>query len=141
MSGADSLDVDRAAIVRVTAELLGAVNASDVDRCLAVWSVDGVMMPPHHPSVHGHKALAEYFHRLFSRSRFRFQFTSPDIQITGDTALEIVTYTAVISPIGGASSIEDAGKGLHVYRRQSNGTWKLALDIWNSDAPGPAANE
>jgi ketosteroid isomerase-like protein len=31
----------------------------------------------------------------------------------------------------------DAGKGLHVYRRQPNGSWKLALDIWNSDRPAP----
>ena len=32
-------------------------------------------------------------------------------------------------------AVEDAGKGLHVYRRQSDGSWKLMLDIWNRDRP------
>jgi hypothetical protein len=29
--------------------------------------------------------------------------------------------------------MEDVGKGLHVYGRQSDGSWKLTHDIWNSD--------
>jgi ketosteroid isomerase-like protein len=99
MTGADSLDADRAAIARAIAD----------------------------------DALAEYFRRLFLQSRFTFQFTSSDIQIKDDIALERVTYDAVISPLGGAPSIQDTSKGLHVYRRQRHGSWKLTLDIWNSD--------
>jgi len=72
---------------------------------------------------------------VFSRRRFRFTFTSSDIQLAGDTALERVTYTAVMWSESGASPLEDVGKGLHVYRRQSEGSWKLTQDIWNSDQP------
>ncbi len=46
MNNSDAADVDRAAIMETTAELLAAVNASDADRCLAVWTPDGVLMPP-----------------------------------------------------------------------------------------------
>ena len=132
MNGPDA-DVDRAAIMRTTAELLAAVNASDADRCLAVWSADGLLMPPHHPAVHGHEAILNYFRDLFSRSRFQFAFTSSSIQLAGDCAFEFVTYTAVIWPGSDVSPIEDAGKGLHVYRRQPSGAWKMSHDIWNSD--------
>jgi uncharacterized protein (TIGR02246 family) len=126
--------VDRKAIARATEELLAAVNASDVDRCLAVWSSDGVLMPPQHPAVRGRDAIGEYFHRLFARSKFSFAFTSSDIQIAGDTALERVTYTVTVwSQTGGGAVTEDEGKGLHVYRRQPDGSWKLTQDIWNSD--------
>ena len=133
MNNSDPADVDRAAIMKTTAELLAAVNASDADRCLAVWTPDGVLMPPHHPSVQGHEALAAYFRNLFSRGKFRFTFTSSHIYLAGDTALERVTYTAMIWPGVDASPIEDVGKGLHVYGRQSDGSWKLTQDIWNSD--------
>lgn len=129
----DAADIDRAAIARTTAELLAAVNASDADRCLNVWAADGVLMPPHHPSVQGHQAIAEHFRNVFSRSRFRFRFTSSRIHLDGDTALEHVTYTATIWPGDDAPPIEDVGKGLHVYQRQPDGTWKLTNDIWNSD--------
>ena len=123
----------RAVIARTTAELLAAVNASDADRCSAVWADDGVLMPPHHPSVHGREAILEYFRRAFSRRKFRFAFTSSSVQLIGDVAFERVTYTATIWQGEGAHPIEDAGKGLHVYGRQPDGSWKLTHDIWNSD--------
>jgi len=135
MNNKDAAETDRAGIRKTTAELLAAVNASSVDRCLAVWATDGVLMPPHHPSVQGHEAIGDYFRSVFSRRRFRFTFTSSDIQLAGDTALERVTYTAVMWSESGASPLEDVGKGVHVYRRQSDGTWKLTQDIWNSDQP------
>jgi len=133
MNGPNAADLDRAAIARSTAELLAAVNASDAERCSAVWAADGVLMPPHHPSVHGHQAIVQYFRTLFSRSRFRFTFTSSHIHLAGDTAFEHVTYTAIVWPEHDATPLEDAGKGLHVYARQANGSWKLTHDIWNSD--------
>jgi ketosteroid isomerase-like protein len=138
MSTSDAADVDRAAIQRTTAELLGAVNASDADRCSAVWAANGVLMPPHHPAVSGHQAIGRYFRNLFSRSRFRFTFTSSQIQLVGDTALERVMYTALIWPADDAPPVEDVGKGVHVYERQPNGSWKLTLDIWNSDQSVPS---
>ena len=92
-------------------------------------------MPPQQPSVQGHPAIVQYFRNLFLRARFRFAFTSSHIHIDGDTALERVTYTATIGPGDDAPPIEDVGKGIHVYRRQPNGSWKLTYDIWNSDQP------
>ena len=135
MTTPNAADIDRAQVTRATAELLSAVNASDADRCAAVWAADGVLMPPHHPSVHGRQAIVQHFRNLFSRSKFRFTFTSSDIHLAGDTALERVTYTAAIWPGDDDGSIEDAGKGLHVYLREPDGSWKLVYDIWNSDRP------
>ena len=128
-------DSDHMAITRTTAELLAAVNASAADRCSAIWAADGMMMPPHHPSVQGRQAIGDYFRNLFLRSRFNFTFTSSHIDVAGDIALEHVTYTALIWRGDDARPIEDVGKGLHVYGRQPDGTWKLTHDIWNSDLP------
>jgi len=135
MNPRDAADVDRAAIASATAELLTAVNASDPVRCGAVWAADGVLMPQHHPPVQGRQAIIEYFRRLFSRSKVGFRFTTSHIHLLGDTALEDVTYTAVIWPRGDVSPAKDAGKGLHVYRREPDRSWKLTHGIWNSDQP------
>jgi hypothetical protein len=67
----DRPDADRAAVARATTALLNAVNASDLTGVLAAWSGDGVLMPPHHPSVHGLAALEHYFRDLFSHSEGR----------------------------------------------------------------------
>lgn len=134
MQAPRSIDADLAAIRRTTSELLAAVNASDVTRVLDVWT-DGVLMPPAHPSVHGRAALLEYFRNLFLRSRFVFEFTSSEIELAADTAFERVGYKVAMWPTNGQHPVEDLGKGLHVYGRQPDGTWKLCVDIWNSDRP------
>jgi ketosteroid isomerase-like protein len=92
-------------------------------------------MPPHHPSVHGLAALEHYFRDLFSHSRFAFAFSSSRIEMAGDVALERIEYTASAWPLEGGPVVQDRGKGVHVYRRQPDGSWKLAQDIWNSDNP------
>src|SRR5262245_32857743 len=125
MKKSDVAEVDRAAITKTTAELLAAVNAADADRCSAVWAADGMLMPPHHPSVLGRDAIIEYFRALFSKSRFRFTFTSSQVELAADTAFERVTYTATVWQGEDAAPTEDVGKGLHVFRRQPDGSWKL----------------
>ena len=128
-------DAERAVIANTTANLLEAVNASDVDGVMSLWADDGVLMPPNHPSVHGREAIEMYFRNLFRRSTFRFRFTSSDIQIADAVAFERVTYTAEAWLAGSGSPLKDRGKGLHVYSRHPNSSWKLAMDIWNSDHP------
>src|SRR5262245_41614611 len=134
----DRTDADRAAVTQATTALLNAVNASDLTGVLAAWSDDGVLMPPHRPSVRGRAALERYFRDLFSHSRFTFVFGSSHIEVAGDVALARIEYTATAWPRERGSVVEDRGKGLHVYRRQVDGSWKLTHDIWNSDDPAYA---
>jgi ketosteroid isomerase-like protein len=126
---------DRVAIKRATEALLNAVNKSDLPGVVDIWADDGVLMPPHHPGVHGRIEIQRYFSRLFQQSRFTFSFPKSSIEVTGDLALERLEYSATMSPLGGGQAISDVGKGLHVFRRQPSGSWQLIMDIWNSDHP------
>lgn len=112
-----------------------AVNQGDVNAVLECWAPDGVLMPPHHSSVHGHAAIAEYFRSVFAVRRLCFTFTGSSVTLLGDVAFERLTYTVVATSITDGSAAEDVGKGLHVYTRQPDGRWRIAQDIWNSDRP------
>ena len=128
-------DDDRAAIARTTATLLTAVNSGSVVDVLSVWADDGQLMPPNHPSVRGRAALQDYFSQLFARGKFNFTFTSRDVHVFGEVALERVTYLAEAWLHGSSKSVSSYGKGLHTYRREPGGSWKLINDIWNTDEP------
>ena len=128
-----SEEADR--IRAATAELEAAVNSSNVARVLSLWSEDGVMMPPYHPAVQGRAAIERYFTERFAIMRYQFSVSSTEIQLAGDIALERVAYSVVARPVSSGDIVEVQGKGLHVYRRQSDRSWKLAIDIWNSDRP------
>ena len=122
--------------VHAVAEALRvAVNAGDVAAVLACWASDGVLQPPHHPAVHGHAAIAEYFRNVFAARRLTFTFTASTVTVLGEVALERLSYSAIAVTLIARGRTEDVGKGLHVYSRQLDGSWKLTHDIWNSDLP------
>lgn len=129
-------ETDRAAIHGVAETLRSAVNAGDVTGILTCWAHDGILLPPHHPAVHGHAAIAKYFRDLFATRRLTFTFTESAILVFGEAALERLSYTAVSAALkGGGNTSDDVGKGLHVYARRPDGAWQLTHDIWNSDRP------
>ena len=123
---------DAAAVHAVAEALRHAVNDADVDGIVACWAPDGIMLPPHHAAVRGRTAISEYFSRAFAARRVTFTFTDSSVEVFGAVAIERLHYTALATAPGGETS-EDAGKGLHIYTRQADGTWQLAQDIWNSD--------
>jgi uncharacterized protein (TIGR02246 family) len=129
---------DHAAVHAVAEALRTAVNAGDVGGVLECWAPDGVLMPPHHPTVHGHAAIAEYFRGVFATRRLAFTFTGWNVILLSDAALERLTYTVVATSVTAGRSADDVGKGLHVYTRQPGGRWRLTQDIWNSDRPTAA---
>ena len=102
---------DLATIRETTAELVSAVNASDVNRVLDVWADSGILMPPAHPAVHGRTALREYFARLFVHARFAFEFVSSEVELTEDVAFERVSYRVTVRPSDGQSPTDDWAKG------------------------------
>jgi ketosteroid isomerase-like protein len=129
------------AIHQATSALLRAVNASDLEAVMALWDDTGILMPPGHASVQGHQAIRAYFADLFGHYRFEFAFTASDVNADGVLAVERVVYSATVWSLEGGSSQRDQGKGLHVYRRQEGGPWKLVLDVWNSDGPESSSVE
>ena len=46
------------------------------------------------------------------------------------------TYTMTFT-IPGAAPIDEQGKFLQIYRRQPDGSWEMAREIYNSDLPLP----
>ncbi|HSQ30933.1 MAG TPA: DUF4440 domain-containing protein [Gemmatimonadaceae bacterium] len=121
-----------------TEALRSAVNVGDIAGILACWAPDGVLLPPHHPLVRGHAAIAAYFDGVFAARRLTFTFTDSVITIAEDVAIERLTFTARVTAVRDGTMTEDVGKGLHVYARQTSGGWKLVQDIWNSDRALPA---
>ena len=64
-----------------------------------------------------------------------------ELEIAGDWAFARCAYAVTLVPKGGRQPAEDRGKLVRIVKRQSDGTWKVYLDIWNSDQPLPGAGE
>ena len=128
-------EADEAAIKGVHLRETRAIKEKDVAHFLALFDSDAVLMPPDGPPIVGKAALRSWFLRLTDGRSIDLDFSVDEIKVTAEWAFERFSFRQTVTPAGGGESITVRGKGNHVFRRQSDGSWKIARDIWNVEAP------
>jgi ketosteroid isomerase-like protein len=120
-----------AAIRQVSCEWLRCVLARDYERVAKWHTEDAVLMPPNHPAVHGRDAIRQWS-RQYPRA-MEFEFSIELIEGRADIAYVRGTYRMKFQPEGAPDPIEDAGKYVEIRKRQPDGSWLLAVVIFNAD--------
>ncbi|MFC1651088.1 YybH family protein, partial [Candidatus Latescibacterota bacterium] len=135
-NSAGSLEADVAAIRTLHAEWIVAETSGDLERFMALWSDDGVLMPPNVPTLIGKDAMREWLRGFYNQFTVSIETVIDDIVLTGDWAyVRWTTIAITLTPKDGGMPITRSGKALWILKRQADGNWKLAYDIWNSDKP------
>ena len=136
-AGPTFTEADRAAIEAVTEEAM-AINATGDHQAYVnhYYTADVVIMPPNGEVIRGREA-AVAFNEEFPPYE-DLQFNHVQVDGDGDLAYVYGTYTMVMATAEGEDPVEDRGKYIEIWRRQADGSWRIALDIFNSDLPIPA---
>lgn len=127
-------EADRVALAALLEAWQDAANRGDWGGVAALYADDAVLMPPNMATARGRGSIREAFAGLGQMSPRDIRLQVQEIEICGDTAYEVGTYSMSIQPAG-ASRIEDRGKYIVIHKRQSDGRWLIARDIFNSDMP------
>jgi uncharacterized protein (TIGR02246 family) len=139
-SGATAQQMDAAAMRKVVAEesakWMAAYNKGDAAGVAALYADDATVLPPNSEMVQGKQAIQDLWSSMMQTGLKEVKLTTVKVGGSGDTIYEIGQYTAKIQPQGGAG-MTDPGKYIVVLKRQPEGTWKLAADIWNTSTPLP----
>lgn len=130
-------DSEADAIRALDAAWVAAVAAGDTDKVMAFYSDDAVFMPPNAPEMHGAEIRKEWA-SMKDMKDMHLSFTPTRIEVDGDgeMAIDVGTYEfSMTAPDG--SKVQDRGKYAQVWEKHG-GTWKCAVDIYNSSVPLPA---
>jgi len=129
-------EADPTAISEAREQLIAALNNDNVDGIMAILTGDHITMAPNEPAL-ALTALRAWHQSRISESKLDMSFTSEEILMVGDWAFERWTSSLTLTPTAGGSPTRDSNKGIWVWKRQADGTWRLARSIWNSDIPIP----
>ncbi len=135
---ADSMEADITAIKEVLNQYAVAVNTGDFDLWISLWADDGVRMPPGAPTQIGKEQIREEQKPGFDQMNLDITIHSiEEAKVYGDLGLTRCTYTLKVTPKAGGETIivYPDGKALTLYERQSDGSWKIKYDIFNSNVP------
>ncbi|MCJ7521880.1 MAG: DUF4440 domain-containing protein [Dehalococcoidia bacterium] len=120
----------------VTMRFGEAFNRGDVAAAVEFYTDDAKFLHPNTEIVSGKQAIKEFFETGRAFGLRRINFESIEVGYDGDLAYERGVINMDLEPEGGQAMV-DRGKYLVVMKRQADGSWKVAVDIWNSDLPQP----
>jgi uncharacterized protein (TIGR02246 family) len=132
---------DVAQVYQLWNEMAAAANEGDMERWMALWSEDGIQMPPGAPRRVGKAAIRGAMQASFERFAPRKARIRPEeIRILGDRAYAHGTYEYEMAPKEGGETKGYAGMFLSILEKQVDGSWKIAIDCRSYDTPsaGPS---
>jgi len=110
-------------------------NAGEVDRLVTVcYAENALVLPPNAPLVRGRGQIRELFREMIEGGAADVNRATTPIDVVGGLSYGVGSYTLAIRRHG-RELVRETGKHVLVYRRQADGAWKVAVDMFSSDLP------
>lgn len=139
---AQDVDKVKAKIEGMNKVYTRAMIDNDMDKMLSMYTNDIISMPSYQPTVKGITKVKE-LSEIQAKSGWKtnhFVLSITDIIVQGNLAIEIGNYDMKMS--AGAEEWADYGKYLTIWEEQKDGSMKIKVETWNTDAnPWAQINE
>jgi ketosteroid isomerase-like protein len=115
----------------------------DVDAITALYAADATIYPPGAGSVTGSEGIRQFATEFASAPGLTMTVHSPMIELAESADIAYTMSMVDVSMTGpDGQPVSDRLRDMHVWKKQADGSWKVVVDIWNSDlaatAPAPA---
>ncbi len=129
---------DSAGIAAADSALRVAVDSGNAAAIAAVYASDASLLPPNLPLQRGRGAIQKFWSAHLEAYTVKFEITSDMIEGRGDLAYNMGHYRFTAVPkLKSAPGIADEGKFVEILKKQPDGIWKYAVDIFNSNLAPP----
>jgi uncharacterized protein (TIGR02246 family) len=138
-----SIERDVEALIRLQKQVDSAIVAGETERYLTLLSDDAVLMPPNGAPVIGKDAIRLWNQAMFKQFRIQSYSSADDeVVVAGDWAFRRASVDWTVASTAGGEPVRDSAKYIIIYRRETDGSWRVARDIWNSNGqPQPTRRE
>ena len=135
----DTRTADEAAIRDADIAWSKAAESKQLDGLIGYFLEDAVVLASNEPIVAGKEAIRKMFGGMYAMPGFsvKWQPTKVEAARSGDLGYSYGTYELSMNDPKGTPML-DRGKYATVWKKQADGSWKVALDMFNTDLP-PAA--
>jgi len=129
------LDAEKARLLRRDAEWAHvACEGRGIDRILSYWTDDAVVLPPAVPTIVGKTALRQYVESSLQVPEFQIRWSSSDVVLSPDGNLAYMFSKNAMTLNGqNGAPVTMNGRAVTIWRRELDGEWRCAVDIWNTE--------
>jgi len=105
--------------------------AKDLDKLVAHYADDAVLMSPGMPAASGKDAIRQVLKAMLDDPALSLKFQASKVEVSksGDMAFTQGSYTMTMTDPASKKTINDQGSYVTTYRKQADGSWKAVADI------------
>ena len=109
-----------------------ASEGKDVEKVVAYWTDDAVIVPSGAPTISGKAAIRDYVKQSFGTPGFKISWKTLDASVSSDGSMGYTTAESSFTFPGPDGKLQtQTGRGVAIWRRNSDGQWKCVYDTWN----------
>jgi ketosteroid isomerase-like protein len=113
-----------------------ASEGRQIERMLSYWTDDARVYPPGLPVVNGKAALRDYVEGALAIPGFHITWTSSEASLSPDGRMAFMLSTNEVTlPGPDGRPVTAYGRAVTVWRKEPDGDWRCAIDIWNQESP------
>jgi uncharacterized protein (TIGR02246 family) len=128
---------DVGAIKGLIEDCLRTYNEGDYEGYIALFDEETVLLPPNAPPVSGMETIRSIYRTHFDSFDFDLIITTEEIHVFGDLAFSRDGWKGSMNPKDGSEPIVFDNKAISIYKRQSDGLWKIWRGMYSSNTPPP----
>ena len=134
-SASDTTAIEQA-LRDLDAQWSAAAAAKDLEKTISFYSENALVLPTNAPAATIKDAIRNTWKDLLASPGVAISWKTTKVEVarSGDIAYTTGTYELTMNDASG-KSVPDHGKYVEVWKKQADGKWKVAVDIWNSDLP------
>jgi len=116
-----------------------AAVSKDLDKVVSYYADDAVVFAPNAPGATTKEAIRNAWKDILMPvgASTSWKPTKVEVAKSGDLAYTSGTYNGTMMADG--KPVKDSGNYLTVWKKQTDGTWKILVDTWATDLPASAA--
>lgn len=119
-----------------------AGTSKDRAAVVAMYAPDAVMYPPAEATASGPDAIGKVADAFVKDPAFTAVFKPVSVEVSTDGTMGYTLNMADWTFTGpNGKPVTEHARDFHVWRKQADGSWKLAIDIWNDLPPATPASK
>jgi len=123
------------AVKRTEQAMLQEMKSANAAKVAAYYANDAAVMFPGDKPTEGSQAIAKRYDAMMADKAFALDIVNArtTVAASGDLAYTRGTYRATYTDLGSKQPVSETGNYVTVFKKQTDGNWKIVEDI---SAPG-----
>ncbi len=126
-------------IMQLSREWSQVASTGDVDKTVSYWADDAVVMSSQQPPLKGKKTIRQMVEESYKIPGFRISWQPQSVEVSKSGDLGYLIEDSQVSFTDSTGKvITQKNKGVSIWRKQADGSWKNVVDI---STPDPSQNK